>query len=363
MYKYGGALMAHKYNKGEWSELYAFLFSLANGEVYGADENLNKDPNIKYDIISAFQSDNEYLRNISTSNIDFVIGGVTYTVPFKDFKIEASKLFKGIKNGNGRTFEIPAIEPFIKHLKIRSLKAGNRLKGDLVIKVHDAMTSTDPMLSFSVKSYIGGRATLLNASGGTNITYSVLSPTTPLTNSDITTINNINGSSKIKDRIAEIYQKGAKLKFESFSSNTFTKNLQMIDYRMPKLLAHLFEESYFVRGKKIPDVVDSFMRKHTDEDKEIIVYKVKQLLIACALGMVPQTPWHGLDEATGGYIVVKDDADVLCYHIYDRNNLSKYLYTHTAFDTPSSSRHNIGEIIVDPLTGDYKFVLNLQIRF
>jgi hypothetical protein len=354
--------MAHRYNKGEWSELYAFLFSLANGEMYGADENLDKDPKIKYDIISAFQSDNEYLRSMPTSNVDFVIGGVTYTVPFSDFKIEADKLFQGIKNGSGRTFEIPDIEPFIKRLKIHSLKAGSRLKGDLVIKVHDAMTSTNPILSFSVKSYIGGRATLLNASGGTNITYSVLTPTAPLTSSDIDEINNIGGSSKIKDRIAKIYQKGAELKFESISSDTFTKNLQMIDYRMPELLSLLFEESYFVRGKKIPDVVDSFIRK-TGEDKEIIEYKVKQLLIACALGMVPQTPWHGLDEATGGYIVVKDDADVLCYHIYDRNKLSKYLYTHTAFDTPSSSRYGIGEIIVDPLTSELKFVLNLQIRF
>lgn len=188
--------MAHKYNKGEWSELYAFLYSLANGEMYGADENLDRDPNIKYDIISAFQSGNEYLRNTPNSNVVFDIGGKTYTVPFRDFRVEANLLFEGIRDGSGRTFEIPDIEPFIERLKIHSLKAGNRSKGDLVIKVHDPMTSTNPILSFSVKSYIGGRATLLNASSGTNITYSVLKPTAPLTNSDIDEINNIVGSSK-----------------------------------------------------------------------------------------------------------------------------------------------------------------------
>ncbi|MGC6767129.1 HpaII family restriction endonuclease [Enterococcus sp. LJL51] len=355
--------MVHKYNKGEWSELYAFLYSLANGELYGADENLFKDSAIRYDIISAFQSDNEYFRNISNSTIDFEIQGKLYTVPFDIFQIETKKLFESIKNGVGSTFAIPNIEPFIENLKIHSLKAGNKLKGDLVIKVHDVMTSTQPKLSFSVKSYIGGRATLLNSSNGTSFTYNVVSASDTLSIEDIEEINNINGSSKIKDRIAKIYEKGAKLEFESVSSDIFSRNLQMIDYRMPELLSYLFEESYFVKGKRIPEVLNSYVKK-TDENKEIIEYKIKQLLVACALGMVPKTPWHGLDEATGGYIVVKDNAEVLCYHIYDRNKLSQYLYTHTSFDTPSTSRYkNVGKIVLDAATHRYKFCLNLQIRF
>ncbi|WP_323678856.1 HpaII family restriction endonuclease [Exiguobacterium indicum] len=353
--------MAHSYNKGEWSELYAFLSVLANGKMYGADENLEKDPNIKYHIISASQSGNEYFRNTSASSVDFNFGNESHTVPISDFYAEVDKLFEGIKNGSGRSFELPAIEPFIERLKINSLKAGSRSKGDLVIKAHDALTSTDPIISFSVKSHIGSPPTLLNASDGTKIKFSLSLPKDGLTNDDIEEINNINSSSKIKDRIAKIYQKNAELKYESISSETFTKNLQMIDYRMPELLAKLFEESYSVRGKKIPDVVDSFILK-TDEDKEIIEYKVKQLLIACALGMVPLTPWHGLDEATGGYMIVKDNSDVLCYHIYDRNKLSEYLYRHTAFDTPSSSRYDIGKIFSDDSTGELKFELNLQIR-
>jgi type II restriction enzyme len=30
-----------KYNKGEWSEAYAFIKLLGDGKVHGADENLN----------------------------------------------------------------------------------------------------------------------------------------------------------------------------------------------------------------------------------------------------------------------------------------------------------------------------------
>ncbi len=31
------------------------------------------------------------------------------------------------------------------------------------------------------------------------------------------------------------------------------------------------------------------------------------------------TKWTGDFEAKGGYIIVKDDGDVVCYHIYNRN--------------------------------------------
>ncbi|EGP5401579.1 HpaII family restriction endonuclease, partial [Enterococcus faecium] len=90
--------------------------------------------------------------------------------------------------------------------------------------------------------------------------------------------------------------------------------------------------------------------------------KIKQLLIAAALGMVPLTPWLGLEEANGGYIVVKDNSDVLCYHIYDRNRLSEYLYNHTAFDTPSTGRTSVGKVIRNE-NGELGFNLTMQIRF
>ena len=43
-------------------------------------------------------------------------------------------------------------------------------------------------------------------------------------------------------------------------------------------------------------------------------------------------------------IVVKEDGDIVCYHFYDRNQLENYLYDNTAFDTPSTSRHEFFQI-------------------
>ena len=47
------------------------------------------------------------------------------------------------------------------------------------------------------------------------------------------------------------------------------------------------------------------------EDEGLISHKVKDLLVASALGMEPNTQWDGLEDANGGYIVVKDDGEVV----------------------------------------------------
>lgn len=90
-------------------------------------------------------------------------------------------------------------------------------------------------------------------------------------------------------------------------------------------------------------------------------YKTKSLLVSSALGMLPSKPWSGRYEANGGYLIVKNDGDVICFHLYDRNLLEDYLLYNTKFETPKSGRHNMGYVYRE---GDkYYFNLVLQIRF
>lgn len=97
------------------------------------------------------------------------------------------------------------------------------------------------------------------------------------------------------------------------------------------------------------------------ENKELTQHKVKDLLVAIALGMVPKTKWRGIDEANGGYVIVKPNGDIVCYHIYDRNRLRNYLYKNTKFDSPSSSRTGAGLLVKEE--DGVKFRLTCQIRF
>ena len=77
--------------------------------------------------------------------------------------------------------------------------------------------------------------------------------------------------------------------------------------------------------------------------------------------MTPSEQWKGRYDANGGYIVVREDGEVVCYHFYERNDLEDYLFEHTVIDTPSQSRHKFGQIYA--IDGEFYLDLNFQIRF
>ena len=77
--------------------------------------------------------------------------------------------------------------------------------------------------------------------------------------------------------------------------------------------------------------------------------------------MMPSKEWDGLDEANGGYIIVKDDGDVLAYHIYNRDAFEDYLLKNTKFEKGSTSKHGFASLYEE--NGKMLINLNLQIRF
>lgn len=102
--------------------------------------------------------------------------------------------------------------------------------------------------------------------------------------------------------------------------------------------------------------------KFDKTDKHLFYsYKIKRFLTDIALGMMPSKVWTGKYDATGGYLIVKADGEILCYHIYNKNEFEDYLLANTKLETASSSRHGFGKIYEE--NGELFFKLNLQIRF
>ena len=85
------------------------------------------------------------------------------------------------------------------------------------------------------------------------------------------------------------------------------------------------------------------------------------MLVDTALGMTPASLWNGQYEANGGYLVVKDNGDIVCYHIYNKNEFEEYLFHNTKMESASRSRHDYGYIYSQD--GRQLIKLNLQIRF
>jgi type II restriction enzyme len=89
---------------------------------------------------------------------------------------------------------------------------------------------------------------------------------------------------------------------------------------------------------------------------------MKMLLLDVALGMTPAKEWSGRYDANGGYLVVRQDGEIVCYHFYYQNDVEDYLFYNTRFERASRSRYNYGSLYRGD-DGAVRIKLNLQIRF
>ena len=219
-------------------------------------------------------------------------------------------------------------------------------------------------LGFSIKSQLGGASTLLNAGKTTNFDYKI--ENLNLTTKQIAEINAIDTRSKIKDKIEQISILKGKLLFYKVESSVFENNLVLIDSALPKIISEMLLLFFSSNLSKISDLVAEIAKKNPlgynlENNHPFYSYKIKRFLTDIALGMMPATVWTGELDATGGYLVVKEDGEILCYHIYNRNEFENYLYANTKLETASSTRHRFG--VVEVNNGQQIFKLNLQIRF
>ncbi|MCK5814535.1 MAG: HpaII family restriction endonuclease [Flavobacteriaceae bacterium] len=351
-------------NKGEWSEIYTLFKLLGDKILQPGDENIEKIQNVIYPIVKILRSETTGNFEYSFKDDIVIISGKEEVLrfPISEFKNKAISLLDSIKSSTERTFSIPKIEDFMQSINCISLKASSTTKTDITIIIHDQRTSQQPTLGFSIKSQLGSPSTLLNAGKTTNFIYRIEN----LNSTEVEEINNIDTRSKIKDRIEKIIEKGGHLKFVGTEKQIFSNNLVLIDSLLPQILSETVFDFYTSNHSKVSDLVTEIENKNplkfdTSNEHQFYNYKIKRFLTDVALGMMPSKVWSGQYNATGGYLIVKEDGDILCYHIYNRNEFEDYLINNTKLDTASSSRHGFREVY--ERNGDLYFKLNLQIRF
>ncbi len=269
-----------------------------------------------------------------------------------------------MKNASGSSFSIPEIEKFINSFSCISLKAKSSIKSDIRIVIHDQRTGTNPELGFSIKSQLGEASTLLNAGKTTNFIFKIDGAN--FSNDEIDQINSINGRSKIKDRIEKIIEKTGSFKFIKTESSIFGNNLTLIDSALPQIISCIIYKFFTSKYSKLHDLATDIAASNPigfdlETKHPFYFYKLKRFLSDVALGMIPSKVWQGELDTTGGYLVVKENGEILCYHIYNRNEFEDYLIKNTKLETGSSTRHDFGKIYNE--AQQLYFKLNLQIRF
>lgn len=354
-------------NKGEWSELYVFLKLLGDGVLYAADSELNKKADLYYPLIEILREENKQIKHYNSEDkvnirIFDSTGNLLLSLPKKQFETNAKILLSTIQK-SGSTFSVPTIENFMKLIECTKVKADSSDKTDITLVLHDLKTLRKDSFGFSIKSRLGGSSTLLNAGESTNFIYEINGN---ITDKQVEKINNIDTKSKVRDRLKMIQECGCTLDFYEMNNKNFKANLQMIDSSFPKIMAEFLLQYYIGKAKtikKLTPIVREINPCNLDTELPHRYYehKIKNFLIDIALGMTPAKPWDGLYQATGGYIVVREDGEILCYHIYNRNDFQEYMFNNTRFDTASTTKHIFGSVYKKNNKNFIK--LNLQIRF
>jgi len=358
-------------NKGEWSEIYALFKLLGDKELFLGDKDIEKLEGLVYPIIKILRSENNGDFEYSIQDEIIVVSGNQQVLkfPIKEFKVKALFLLNAIKANKERTFSVPEIEQFMHSINCFSLKASSSAKTDITIVVHDQRTNQQPRLGFSIKSQLGSASTLLNAGKTTNFVFKIDGY---LDEGEISRINSLvikrgkKYSADLRGRVKSILDENCKLEFIRTERRIFSNNLTLIDSRLPEMLSQIIFEFYQSVFSHLTDIVSSISEKNplnfdVENEHKFYEYKVKRFLTDVALGMMPSKVWTGKYDATGGYLIVKQNGDVLCYHIYNRNEFEDYLFNNTKLDTASSTRHEFGEIYKEE--NELFFNLNLQIRF
>lgn len=352
-------------NIGEWSELYTMFKLLADGKLYAADANTNKIPNLYYDVLKVLRSEKgsrlEYSRESEIKVINAETGDIVCSIPINIFVEQTDKLLQGMKaqKDSDGSFELPETWHFAESIKCQSLKAKSQDKADIHLVVHDIMSGRDDTFGFSIKSQLGSPSTLFNASGATNFTYIVTGHTL-----SVNEIVQFNSFKKFKQKFEYLHSLGSDVEFDKTDNEVFDFNLKMVTSEMTDIFTEMIKYYYEGKGSrisKLTELVASSGIINTLDNSIYLKHKIKSLLTNIALGMVPGTLWTGDYEATGGYIIVKEDGDVVCYHIYNHNAFMNYMFENTRFDTPSQSRHGFGKIYEE--NGKQWLKLNVQIRF
>lgn len=365
--------MALTGNIGEWSEIYTFFRLLAEGELYSADGQLKRINDLRYPIKKVFRDDApdrvEYTIDSVRKHVIIASSSKTIQLPQSEFA-QAAKLFLEkiqVRKGKSGAFEFPEIEAWMRKVLVDKVAAKSQDKADIRLIIHNFQTGVEAELGYSIKSRLGGRSTLLNSNKDkSNFLYLVNG-----VNSDFLKqyqeLLSKEKKNRVQDKIQMANRLGGTVTSVGPCSKALQANLLMLDMGMPKVISELLL-LYYSTGINNISVLTQMVKKHDPlqlgeirNQQPIYEYKIKQFLLAFALGMTVSTPWNGSFNANGGYIIVKEDGDVVCYHFFDRQQLEDYLFFNTAFDTPSTSRHEFGDFF--EMNGSYYIKLNIQVRF
>ncbi len=375
------SIKGKKLNKGEWAEFYVMMKLLGEGRLYTANKLLQKNYQSYLDVLKIIRQECEtqVLEYIIDENSSTVIvkpqdnNTVLVTMPVDDFNNYAKMLFDGIKDVKGSS--VPAPDPVCDFAKViyvskpkapavKALKKQFGGKNDIFIEVRDGQTAIVSIMGFSIKSKFGQNPTLFNAGSSSQFLYKLTGCDDVMMNEfNAITENGGRGWSKCKTYLAD---HGITMEFARTQNPIYNDNLFLVRESMAKIMAWCVKDRLIDSPGhfEVMETVERMIAANPLGVPGARVYyekAIKDFLMAGFTGMTAGKEWDGKEQVNGGYIVVMDDGDVICYHSNDRESFRDYLYKNTHFEYVSADKYVWSRII--KIDGEYYLPLNLSVRF
>ncbi len=378
-------------NKGEWSEIYIFLKLMTDGQIYAADRNMEKLENVFLKIIKIIREEisSQKYEYYTGEKIKIFLNGtqIEPVVTRSEFAKNKDLLWKLLPALTNEEHACSEVEPFLSSIYITKLKAPASSRSeffggtqDITMEVMDYRSGIDSVVGFSCKSDFTANATLFNASqDNTNFIFEV----TGKINDDIMDSFNTlfkyvmkNGERTARvatgARMHYLKECGCDLKYCRMCIENAERNLILSGgTEMPAIVAAMLKAYYFdgegkTKNSSMLYLLEQVIEQnaagyHFADTASLYYHKLGTLLYDMFTGMRLARPWDGRSSVNGGYIIAKNDGEVLAYHSCMADEFKDFLVERLGLESPSATRHNYMQIYKDG--GRYYLNLNLQVRF
>lgn len=371
-------------NKGEWAELYVFLKLLGEGRLYAADEHLRKKPQSYLDVLEIIREEIQGLiTRYSTQGEPGYIeiyqnDELKLRMESREFLHNANSFFYYLRDddkklsGRGAVRAPEWLERFADEILITKPKSpAVKSKGDfggksdIIIALRDPRNSLVTTSGFSIKSQFAQAPTLYNAGG----TGQILFRLDGMTDETAKKFNEAKDHRGNRDwtRAANIIKyNNVEPVFLRAQYPTLSNNLKYIRETMEPLLGEIYKQIILSEAKDrgIADICAKISKEDPlgYGDPDLYEKVVKDFLYASFSGMTAGRKWDGKEQVNGGYIVVMENGDVLCYHANDREAFRDYLFRQTFLEYVSCTKFKWGYAEKDE-NGEWILPVNASVRF
>lgn len=369
--------MAFEATKRELGELYTFFRLLADGKVSLGTPQAQKDGKKCWPVAMIQREEHDGTRRYFVENDDIrIVSGAlekdgTFTpsdkeqphFPREDFADAAELILYLLKTVPGEKIEVTeGLEAFLDAVNIFDLEARTEDRTDFSI----AFWHPDaPLTGFTVRCRLTPMNPLLDGGRTANLKLeqSGIKFAVP-------TVNKVNAlpesPTEVAERMMMIERLGGVLKYSDVADRVFRCNLLMIDLHFPRMLAEMVRLMHLDGITRIDELTERIKQMNPLKIKDELInkhgfyeFKMKQFLLALALGMRPAKIYNGTDSAVEGMLLTDGNGEVLCYHKSERKTFADFLFLNTRLEKGSVDKDKYG--FLERENGIYYFKLNVKI--